>query len=958
MIYTACPHCRLTLQVAREHQGRAMSCPRCSGGFIAPVAAPPVVGVAEPNAADNDVQIHPAVSWLLIGAGHLVGLIVLSIPLSFCGAFAVLLVVAAIEITIWQWKTLVATAESLLAHLPRPKADADDNPIVMSEVVTDRPPLPILPTTPSKGDVLHIPDETQHSSAAASLAQGSRDSKPPARESAAATRVPATRSEAIPPPQKSPQTLKGESQSVGSRHAPQASRKPAAPSWWPLDAFVSSNKPLIRQGAKLPAGNVHFFGAGTVLDLGRGVLESPFVYATPNPCLGNFDASLIDGSLDVAPTGSKPNERLSYWPSYFDATPAQRSCYLDWLIRGRCDPEIEIGYVFLYFYGLERRILVDRADHVAVAREVLRLRSIYSDCRSFNRYSAALLWLTVAIVERSSATAEIVDQLVASTDRWDEDLMACYLAYQHQSGKRLSAESAFLVAKADSRCPTSVVVRRHEKLFRELFGRRYASRFGEGIELRAGKRSKPLHYRPASGTLLSWISEDATKALTAIPDVLAITSQLKPLVEIWQQCVDELRVYDKAHRASGGDLTVDAFESLPPELRSGEHPQFDDWLELWKECSDDSGIPLVPINRLAKLRGIAERGTLLKSQCEKIVGTASCLGIGIEPDCRLTGKSYRWDDEVVLFFSEDGREEDKGRYQAAATLMQLGMYVAAADGEIDEGEAGHVLRHLESEFELTPHEVRRIECLRHRLIKRPLTDKDVTAVLRRQLSDQNRQLVGEYLVGVAVSDQVITPAEHKALRKLYDRLGLDESHLDRVLAPLIPVQPTAAGTAAPTPAASGFHLDLSAISRIMTETRAVAAILQEAMAEQEDSEDESDLLPKSDSTASSPTSRFGAESPSAVALLTTPVAAQLDTTNVMDARFNSLEPRYRPFLTALLKQENWSLGDAKALARDHKVMLSGAIEAVNEWSCECCGDWLIEDGDPLVVRRSLIAESA
>jgi hypothetical protein len=234
----------------------------------------------------------------------------------------------------------------------------------------------------------------------------------------------------------------------------------------------------------------------------------------------------------------------------------------------------------------------------------------------------------------------------------------------------------------------------------------------------------------------------------------------------------------------------------------------------------------------------------------------------------------------------------------------------------------------------------------------------VTAVLRRQLSDQNRQLVGEYLVGVAASDQVITPAEHKALRKLYDRLGLDESHLDRVLAPLIPAQPTATNAAAPAPATKGFHLDLSAISRIMTETRAVAAILQEAMAEEEDSDDECDRLPAAALPVSSPMNQNEAVLPSTVAVLAESAVSQPSTMSSPDARFNSLEPRYRPFLTALLKQENWSMDDAKALARDHRVMLSGAIEAVNEWSCECCGDWLIEDGDPLVVRRSLLPESA
>ena len=58
---------------------------------------------------------------------------------------------------------------------------------------------------------------------------------------------------------------------------------------------------------------------------------------------------------------------MSYWPSYSDIDPGCRATYLEWLANGRRDPDIDIGYVFLFFYGLERRVFFD-AQHSSTAR--------------------------------------------------------------------------------------------------------------------------------------------------------------------------------------------------------------------------------------------------------------------------------------------------------------------------------------------------------------------------------------------------------------------------------------------------------------------------------------------------------------------------------------------------------------------------------------------------------------
>ena len=111
------------------------------------------------------------------------------------------------------------------------------------------------------------------------------------------------------------------------------------------------------------------------------------------------EASLIDPSLLVDRQGADYRARLlSYWPSYNSASPEARAAYLKWLAGGRSDPVADIGFVFLYFYGLERRALLDavgdpaaRADLPTIMREAERLLCIYGENGSFRSYGGSLL---------------------------------------------------------------------------------------------------------------------------------------------------------------------------------------------------------------------------------------------------------------------------------------------------------------------------------------------------------------------------------------------------------------------------------------------------------------------------------------------------------------------------------------------------------------------------------------
>ena len=74
------------------------------------------------------------------------------------------------------------------------------------------------------------------------------------------------------------------------------------------------------------------------------------------------EPSAIITSVSVARMAAHPLQDFGYYPSYENLSAEQRRCYLEWLAAGRedVDPsQRSLGYVFMFFYGLERRILVE-----------------------------------------------------------------------------------------------------------------------------------------------------------------------------------------------------------------------------------------------------------------------------------------------------------------------------------------------------------------------------------------------------------------------------------------------------------------------------------------------------------------------------------------------------------------------------------------------------------------------
>jgi len=705
-------------------------------------------------------------------------------------------------------------------------------------------------------------------------------------------------------------------------------------------AVVTSRPPAVARTRQPP--DMQWLGSGRDLQVHGYWITDALVYYSPR-CQAVREASCIDLSLPVGRPVAEPRGALGYWPQYAEVSPDQRANYLQWLAEGRKNPLDDIGYAFIYFYGLERRALVDGQDHELILHEVVRLLSQYRQSASFGGYLGSF-------VEYLSAQRG----LEHLDDNWFQLFLArsaspVALAWLVVNDRPLPVDLALAVAKQDVRSPRSVVANRVPEHFRDLFGRRYQERFGGGMKLRTAARPHRLEYRPGSPTLLYSTGLQARQPIS-IPNVLGIASQFRPLVQIWTDCIEELRPLSR-RAAKGLDLTTrEAYWALPPELRAEtDHPDRPKWEEVVTAQTPSGAFALVQVSSLAQLQGIEKRPRLTQKQSEDLAATAYAVGFAIAPDCRAVSRAYRWDEHVALFRMEEPTPPRDAAFPSAACMTELGIALAAADGTAEDAEVQHITDFLGNQFALSPGDAMHLDGYRRVLLKQPPRIGSLGKRLRENLTSDQRELIGRFLVGVAAASGSIHRKEITALRSAYRSLAVEPAKLDELLAEMrgpeepIEVQagvPMPAGEPIPGRAAPPLEplvvLDMSRVHRLLKETAQVEVILREAMRAAEDVDQVQAIAALGQSASST-----------AVTVVPTLPRHLLA----------GLDERYYPVIAELLTREEWQPQDLDSLARRHGFMRSGMLGVINDWAMEQFGELLVDDQQvPHTINRSTLGQ--
>lgn len=123
---------------------------------------------------------------------------------------------------------------------------------------------------------------------------------------------------------------------------------------------------------------------------------------------GNEEPSLIYEQLPVSkPYNIQNVPRPPYYPSYKELTAEQRWMYLKFLENPYTGTH-DIGYVFIFYYGLERYLF--SSDSVDAFKTILKLRDTYSN-KSFQSYSGTAIILYAIYKKDISLARDFLESL-------------------------------------------------------------------------------------------------------------------------------------------------------------------------------------------------------------------------------------------------------------------------------------------------------------------------------------------------------------------------------------------------------------------------------------------------------------------------------------------------------------------------------------------------------------------
>lgn len=704
-----------------------------------------------------------------------------------------------------------------------------------------------------------------------------------------------------------------------------------APRVWPARPTIRNTtiiKPIAVAPALPAAQPARFFGIAETLVIAGRVVSSPLVYVAEGGAEAG-DAGTIVTGLSVGDAAEAAP--LPHWPSYSSADPNQRARYLDWLAGNRVDPEIPIGYVFLFFYGLERRVLDEELDEELIRQETNRLRSIYVS-PAFQKYSSELLvHLALRHVDRlDSLVSADVDAWFGSALPGSFNALAALTAWYCRKREPLPAHYAEVITRGLDTAKLGVVADRAAVELSKLFSVRYQAAFGSGIVLEAAKLPISLRYSPASPSLF-----DSNEV--ELPNVLGRASQFKKVVEIWNRCVDDLR-RASGFEADGKKLTADGWAALPADLRAKyDHPDQDSWDAAVASLPVLGPFHLATAGQLAGLLRLDRAAKVTAAQLKKIGRRAADVGYAIEPDPRIQSKGTGWDSDFLVWRWSSSAPSDPRLHAAVFAMVSIGAAVGLADGQFAPEEQGVLGSFVAEAFALDEEMGIRVEAMMLLVERQPRRIEAVAKKLSTSVTPEEKRKLASVLVAIAAADGVIGDAEHQTLRKLYLNLGLSELELWRDVgrtgvAPASDKSAEPPKSRSPRKTLTGVALDAALLASIGADTRDVARMLAEVFDADDDAED-----------ADEGRGLSGAS----------PAPQRPHASEAIAKLASGLDARYHAVLEQLLSKDRWPQLEVKEVASRHGLLPGAILVTVNAWADDELGDFLIDEDGGWNINRGL-----
>ncbi len=682
------------------------------------------------------------------------------------------------------------------------------------------------------------------------------------------------------------------------------------------------------------------------------------------------EPSLVDPDLPVDwKRADWDGETIDDWPSYVHLDPRARAAYLGWLAGGRKDEYVHTGYVELFLYGLERRLLLDigtdtdHPDMQPLINELFRLIEIYNYDQRFFEYATKLLEFieTLFCLETEyEPIPRVPDQKASQVPIAVRIGIGKYLA----GGANIPAEWALSYLHHNSGHRLRTPAHRCPDEFDELFTIRYRERFPDGMKVRRPASRVDLSYTAVSpgfsqiiyfpgwepapelafgpGLTRGANAGTASVASFNIPDITWTDqwshSPIDKLRKLAGQCTDELEAYSRfVGKHSDRAQTAAAISLLPDALLDSHGGPLLNELRGWMEKAlAGRSTRVVALADMVQKWSPGHPGKLTGGEAKSLSAWLGKLGVGIEPDVRFGSPPPKPNSSAVLFSLPDGADDvPSSAYQAARPLLHLAAVVVGADGTIDRNQRRSAVDHIADLHDLNLAERRRAGAHLEFLATGRLGMYGMKGKVE-DIPTEDRAGVGGFLVELATVGGAASPKQVTALEKVFGYLGLEDGEVYRRLhrldlndpGPVAVRKPRDTSRRsipdpdAPAEQASSVSLDYGKVQIRLAETDRVSALLSDIFVEETPAE--------------------------LVTALPEPET---------EATIEGLDGPHRRLLFTLTSRSEWGRRSAEEMAESFGLpFLEGALDVINEVSMDTCGEPVVEGFDPVVLNKYAVKE--
>lgn len=659
---------------------------------------------------------------------------------------------------------------------------------------------------------------------------------------------------------------------------------------------------------------ITFHTLGENISLFGYTIVDPLIYTSKNTSNDSSYPFVIYLTSKPDFSGNDSYE-LGYWPRFSRLTNLQKGMYIKWLVNGKKDP-IDIGYVFIYYYGLEHRAFVEQKDQKVILFELIRLYNIYSENFSFSNYSGNFIsYLILKIDNFTPDETDFLIQFITTLPRDYRNIPISDLLYKLTKGTYMLSQSVL----------PSILEKLFDSDYQLNLGKRQRELFTYYVEKEIEVLNLPELYTETDTSFTynhaspySFIVRPVQyKSLTPVSEIKATYQSCKGK---WKRGFQNITIR-KIDSSNDALTDVEKCAYLSSNLRfNGINPN----KEFFDAKIQNNSV--MEIRALQEFFAFPENEKLTLRQSEFLVDCCESLGYKIEPSAYLVKRVYKSTDKVILFTSTHKDNLKNNNFIIPSLWFDLGYKVALEDDFLEDGEVKLIQKTLKTNFKLSLMEKERLEKRGELYSITKQVNISGFADIIKSAEPESINLISTYLISVAAIDNTITIEEQKLLEKVFKQLSLPSESLTKCLNELqqdrdvVTIQfgseKPKLGSIIPRPTEESYQsqeykLDPAKLAFVFGDTAKGQKILEDIFAE---------------------------ESAGFMAIekeeLEETVIGVIET---QEAEIPAI------FLSQLIQKDVWSSEELKNIFKPYQLMLNNGVEMVNEWTDNMYDEYLLEE---------------